>query len=185
VIWELIFFWGGGEEIAFDRYNFGSLYLLHQMFVFNQICWVLVPLKSCYCGKIFMSIQVVLNVWEEFKVQHPHIFALHWTSVAYNFFIHGPFSIIFVGKVAHTILVCVVKISCQYKKLWVNQNHFSRRFNHRCVFCNLFYYFFDIAKPFCKHNESIEWNFSSPICLYVGFKAHFSSMFFHLSRLRK
>jgi len=64
-----------------------------------------------------MSIKVVLNVWEQFEVQNPHIFTLQWTLVAYNFFIHGPFSIIFVEKVAHTSLVVVVKISYQSKKL--------------------------------------------------------------------
>jgi len=36
----------------------------------------LFPLKSSYCGKIFMSIQVVLNAWEQFEVQNLHIFAL-------------------------------------------------------------------------------------------------------------
>jgi len=67
--------------------NFGGLYLFHQMSIFNQICWVLFFLKSNYCGKFFMSIQVFLNVWEQFKVQNPHIFALQQTLAAYNFFI--------------------------------------------------------------------------------------------------
>jgi len=56
-----------------------------------------------------MSIQVVLNAWEQFEVENPHIFALQGTSVAYYFFIKGPFSIKLVGKVAYTILVFVVK----------------------------------------------------------------------------
>jgi len=32
------------------------------------------PLKSSYFDKIFMSIQVVLNVWEQLEVQNPDIF---------------------------------------------------------------------------------------------------------------
>jgi len=87
------------------------------MFVFNKTCWVWFPLKSSYCGKIFMSTQVVLNAWEQFEVKNPHIFALQWTSTAYNFSILGFFSVIFVGKVAHTSLVFVVKIPYQSKKL--------------------------------------------------------------------
>jgi len=112
------------------------------MFIFNKMCWDLFPLKSCYCGKIFMSIQVVLNVWEQFKVQHLDIFALQWTSVAHNF-IKGPFSIIFVGKIAHTSLVYVVKISYQSKRSWVTKKHFSKgRFSHRCDFLPLFFLYF-------------------------------------------
>jgi len=42
--------------------SFGGLYLLHPIFAFNKICWVMFLLKSIYCDKIFMSIQVVLNV---------------------------------------------------------------------------------------------------------------------------
>jgi len=111
------------------------------MLVFNQIFWILFPLKSSYCGKNFVSIQVVLNVWEQFEVQNPHIFALQWTLATYNFFIHCLFPIIFVGKVAHTSLVCVVKISYQSKKLWVTEKHFSRRrSNHRCDFCYFFHF---------------------------------------------
>jgi len=58
-----------------------------------------------------MSIQVVLNVWEQFEVQNPDIFALQQTLAAYNFFTQVPFSIKLVGRIAHTSLVCVVKIS--------------------------------------------------------------------------
>jgi len=63
-----------------------------------------------------MSIQVVLKVWEQFEVQNPHIFALQQTLAAYNFFIKCLFSMIFVGKVARTSLVFVVKISYRSKK---------------------------------------------------------------------
>ena len=132
-----------------------------------------------------MSIQVVLNAWEQFEVQNPDIFALQWTSAAYNFFRQGLFSIIFVGKVAHTSLVLVVKISYQSKKLWLTEKHFSRgRFSHRCVFLLLFSLFFDISKQFCKHNESIEWFFFPPKCLSFDFKSLCSLKFFHLSRFR-
>jgi len=62
-----------------------------------------------------MLMQVVLNAWEQFEVQISDIFALQWTSAAYNFFMKGPFSIIFVGKVARTSLVFVEKISYQSK----------------------------------------------------------------------
>jgi len=126
-----------------------------------------------------------LNVWEQFKVQNLEIFALQWTSAAYNFFIHGPFSIIFVGKVAYTSLVYVVKISYQSKMLWVIEKHFSRkRFNQRCYFLLLFSLFFDISKQFCKHNRSIEWYFFSPNCFFFGSKLLCSLKFFHLSRFR-
>ena len=50
----------------FDGSNFGGLYLLHPKSVFNKTCWVEFPLKSSYHGKIFMSIHVVMNVWESF-----------------------------------------------------------------------------------------------------------------------
>jgi len=100
--------WIRVHQTAFNGCNFGGLCLFHQMFVFYKICWVLFN-KFSYCAEIFMSIQVVLNVWEEFEVQNPNIFALQWTLAAYNFFIQSPFSIIFVGKVAHTSLVCMVK----------------------------------------------------------------------------
>jgi len=38
--------------------------------------WVLLPLKSGFYGKIFMSIQAAMNVWEQFEVQNPNSFAL-------------------------------------------------------------------------------------------------------------
>ncbi len=103
------------HQTAFDGCNFGGFYLLHSKFVFNKICWVMFPLKSSYCGKIFMSIQVVLNVREQFKVLNSDIFRSQWTSAAYNFFIQGSFSIFFVGKVASTSLVCMAKFSYQSK----------------------------------------------------------------------
>jgi len=89
-----------GSKVALhsQEVQFKVLYLFHQMFVFNKICWVSPPLKSSYCRKIFMSIQVVLNSWEQFEVQNPHIFALLWSSAAYNFFIYGPFSIFLLEK---------------------------------------------------------------------------------------
>jgi len=64
------------HQTAFDGCNFGDLYLLHLIIVFNKICWIMFPLKSSYCSKISMSIQVVLNAWEQFKVQNPNIFGL-------------------------------------------------------------------------------------------------------------
>jgi len=98
---------------------------------------------------IFMSIQVVLNVWEQFKLQYPHISALQWTLVGYNFFIQGPFSIIFIGKIVHTSLVCMVKISYQSKKLWVTKKHFSRgRFSHRFDFLQFFHCFLTFQNNF-------------------------------------
>jgi len=137
-------------------------------FSFKIFFWFFFPLRYSYCSIIFMSIQVVLNVWEQYIVQNPQIFALQWTSAACNFFIQGSFSIIFVGKVAHTSLVFVVKFSYQFKKLWVTEKHFSRgSFNPRCDFLLFFSLFFDISKQFCKHNESIEWYFLSPMCLLL------------------
>jgi len=70
-------------------------------------------LKSSYCGKIFMSIQVVLNVWEQFKVQNLDIFGLQWT-LGSSFLLHTmSISNNFFEKVAHTSLVCVIKVSYQ------------------------------------------------------------------------
>jgi len=132
-----------------------------------------------------MSIQIVWNVWKQFKVQNSDIFALQWTSAAYNFFTKGLFSIIFVKKVAHTSVFYMVKLSYQYKKLWENERHFDRgRFSHRCVFLLLFSPFFDISKQFCRHNESIEWYFFSLKCLSFGFESLWSLKFFQLSRFR-
>jgi len=76
-------------------------------------------LKSTYCVKIFMPIQVVLNVWEQFEVQNSVIFGLQWTLAAYFFFVQCLFPIIFFVKVAHTSPFCVLKISCQSKNLWL------------------------------------------------------------------
>jgi len=127
------------HKTTFDGCNFGGLYLFHKMFVFNKICCAVFPLKSSYCGEIFMSIRVVLNFWEQFEVQNPDIFGLQWTLAAYFFFIQCPFPIRIVVKVAHTSLVCVAKIWDQSKKLWVTKKHFiRRRFSQRCVFCNYF-----------------------------------------------
>jgi len=150
-----------------------------------KICCVLLTLKSSYCGKNFMSIHTVLNVCEQFEVQNSHIFALQWTLVAYNFFIHGLFLVFFIGKVVHTSLVFFGKISYQSKRLWVNENHFSRgRFSHRCDFLVIFSLFFDISIFFCWNNESIEWYFFPSMCLDVGFESLCSLHFFHLSKFR-
>jgi len=109
------------------------------MFIFNKICCIMFPLKFSYCNENFMSIRVVLNVWEQFKVQNADICGLQWTSVACYFFIHCLFLINVFGKVAYTSLVCMAKISYQSKKLWVTKRHFSRKMlSHRCVFYNYF-----------------------------------------------
>jgi len=64
-----------------------------------------------------MSIQVVLNVWEQFEVQNPNIFGLQRISTTCFFFIQCPFPIIVFEKVAHTSLVGVAEISYQSKKI--------------------------------------------------------------------
>jgi len=80
----------------------------------------------------------------------------------------------FVGKVAHNSLVCVAKISCQSKNLWVTEKHSSRRsFSQRCVFCSFSCSFQDIWKPFCNHNESNQWNFFHR-CVYILILNHFT-----------
>jgi len=76
----------------------------------------MLPFEVCYCGKIFMSIQVVLNVWEQFEVQNPDIFELQWTSAA-CFFIQCKSPIVFFGKVVHISLVYMDKILYQSKNL--------------------------------------------------------------------
>jgi len=143
-----------------------------------KICWVLFPLKSIYWGKIFMSIQVVLNVWEQFQVQNPDIFALQWTSIAYNFFIQGFFSIIFVEKVMHTNLVSMIKISYQSKKLQVTKKHFSRgRFSYRCDFCYFFHYFLTFQNNFANTMSQLnEIFFHQCVCMLV--LNHFIVKFF-------
>jgi len=108
-------------------------------FCFQQNLLGYISLKFNYCGKIFMSIQIVLNVWEQFEFPNLDIFELQWTLVTYFFFIQCPFPIMFFGQVAHTSLVCVAKSLDQSKKLWVTKKHFSRRrFSEGCVFCNCF-----------------------------------------------
>jgi len=102
------------HQIAYDACNFGGLYLLCSIFIFHKICWVVFPLKSSYCGIIFSSIQVVLNVWEQFEVQNPNIFKLLWTLATSPFFVHYLFSIIVFEKVVHTIL-CEVQIQTDIK----------------------------------------------------------------------
>jgi len=128
-------------KLHFDDYNLGALYVLHLMFVFNNKFWFIIPLKSSCCGKILLSIQVVLNVWKQFEVQNLNIFGLQRTLAAWFFFIQCPFLIKFFEKVAHTSLFCVVKIPYQSKKLWVSKKHFSRRFSYRCNYCNFSCYF--------------------------------------------
>jgi len=188
-----LFFW---KPFKFHRFNLNSPHCILMVVTLGaciffikcsfsiKFCWVLFSLKSSYCDKIFMSIQVVLNVWSNLKFKI-HTF-LHYNELRwlYNFFIQGLFSIIFVGKFVHTSLVFVVKISYQSKKLWVTDKHFRRRFSHRCDFLLFLSLFFDISKPFCKHNESIEWYFLSSMFLYASLEAVFSSKFFHLSRFR-
>ena len=79
----------------------------------------------------------------------------------------------------------MAKISCQSKKLWVTEKHSSRRsFSHRCGFCSFSCSFQGISKPFCNHNESIQWIFFSPMCLCINFESFCSIIFFHLSRFR-
>jgi len=50
-----------------------AIYLLHAIFVFNKKNWGYLDM---YCSKIFMSILVVLNVWEQFEVQNLDIFGI-------------------------------------------------------------------------------------------------------------
>jgi len=83
------------HQTAFEGCNFGGFYL-QPMFVFNKIYWVMFPLKSSYCGKFFMSIQDVLNIWEKFKgsksrhfwnfVNFSSLFLLHTLLVSNNLF---------------------------------------------------------------------------------------------------
>ena len=51
-------------------------------------------------------------------------------------------------------------------------------------FLQFFWLFFDISKLFCRHHDSISWNFFSPMCLYTSFESLCSVNFFHLSRFR-
>jgi len=86
------------HHTTFDGCNFRRLYLFHPMFIFNKICWIMFHLKSSYCGKNSMSIQVVLNVWEQFKIQNPNIFGLQWILAACFFFIQCVFLMGFLEK---------------------------------------------------------------------------------------
>jgi len=96
-----------------------------------------------------------------------------------NFCIQCPNSIKLFGRFVLSFLVCVVKFSYQSKKLWVIEKNFSRRFNFRCVFCNFSCYFFDILKPFCKHNESIQWYFFHQ-CVWMLVLHQFLVQFFFI-----
>jgi len=114
------------HQTALDGCNFGSLYFLHSMFVFNKVYWFIFPFKSSYCGNIFMSIQVVLNIWEQFEVIPTFLdySELQWlVSSSYSLY----FQYIKIEKVAHTSLVCVFKISYQSKKLGMIEKHFNKR----------------------------------------------------------
>jgi len=104
------------HQIAFDGCNFEVLYLLYPMLVFNIIYWITFSIQYSFCGKIFMSIQVVLNIWEQFKVQNPDIFLLQLTLATCFFFIWCLYLIKKLEKAAHTSLVCVAKILYQSKK---------------------------------------------------------------------
>jgi len=66
--------------------------LIHCLFSI-KICQITFPMKPSYCNKIFMSIQVVLNVWDQFKVQNPNIFGLQWILATCFFFIQCLFPI--------------------------------------------------------------------------------------------
>jgi len=103
-----------------------------------------------------MSIQVVLNVWEQFEVQNLDIFGLQWILVAHFFFIQCLLPIIFIEKVVYTSLVCVVKILYQFKNLWVIESILVDGGSAIDVFFTTFFIALDISKQFCKHNESIE-----------------------------
>jgi len=74
--------------------------------------------------------------------------------------------ITFLGKVVHTSLFCLLKISYQSKK------HFSRRrFNLRCVFCNFFCYFLTFQSDIFHVQWVYRMTFISPMYLYVGLEA--------------
>ena len=122
------------------------------MFVFNKNYWVRFPLKSSCYSKIFMSIQIVGNVWESFEVLNLDIFGLQWTLAAYFSFIKYYFPIKIIVKVAYTSLVYVAEISFQSKMLWVYEKHFSRRgFNPRSLFCNFFVTFWHLKAILHTH----------------------------------
>ena len=92
---------------------------------------VVIVVKFSFESKLFWMFGSNSN----YKI--PTFFNLQWTLAACCFFIQCPFPIKVFGEVAHTSLVCVVKISEQSKKLWVTERHFSKRkFNYRWVFCN-------------------------------------------------
>jgi len=42
------------------------------------------------------------------------------------------------------------------------------------IFYYFFSLFFDISKQYCRHNESIEWYFLSPLYLNAGFESLYS-----------
>jgi len=125
-----------------------------------------------------------LNVWEEFKVQNPNIFGLQWTSAAYFFLHKVSTSNKFLRKVAHTSLVIVVKFHINpWSYEWLRSILVKGGWAID-VFLQLLFDVFDISKQFCKHNESIEWYFLSPMDLYVRSESHYSSKFYHLSRFK-
>jgi len=150
------------------------------MLVFNQICWVLFSLESSYYGKIFMSIQVVLNVWEQFEVQNPHIFALQWTLATYNFFIQGPFSIIFVGKVAHTSLIFVLKFHINPKIYeWLRSILVDGDLVIDVIFCYFFHRFLTFQNNFANTMSQLNAiSFHQCICMLV--LNHFTIKFFFI-----
>jgi len=59
-----------------------------------KIYWVRFPVKSSFYGRISISIQVILNVWELVEVQNLKKTRLQWSLAACFFFIWCPFPIL-------------------------------------------------------------------------------------------
>jgi len=89
-----------------------------------------------------------------------------------------------IGKFVHINLVCVVKISYQFNKLWVTQKQFRRRFNHRCFFCNFICYFLTFQSHFAKTMSQLNDIFVHQCDSLLVLKHFIVLIFFHLIRFR-
>jgi len=103
-----------------------------------------------------MSIQVVLNVWEQFKVQNPDIFGLQWTLATCFFFIHCLFLMIVFVKVALTSLVCLAKISINQKNYELLRSILVEEGSTLdVIFCNFSCYFLTFENHFANNMSQL------------------------------
>jgi len=140
------------HQTAFDGCNFGRLYLLHPMFIFNKICRFMFPLKSSYCNKKFNVNPSCFECLGAIQSSNSWHF---WITMNFGslFLLHTliPFLMNFFGKVAYTSLVCVAKISYQSESHeWLRDILVEGGSALNVFFCNFSFYFLTFESHFTK-----------------------------------